>query len=254
MTDSTFISSNNQPRLRDALDRVRPELARLDEEELLPLNVDPLLATSTARAAIPRLLELRPRIVKELPAFELRFLDLLETYALALMQSHALYLCAKAPSEELEKVATEAIKLRKRFLSDLSTINQRRLIRCKDISPRRGPPSYRDIVNDLLSISNLLRHHWEQISAKCGVTREELDFAEVLGDRMNQLLGTRERTPILVAEAANERQRAFTLFAKAYHQVRKAVFYLRWETGDFDEYAPALCPGQKAVRRKRATH
>lgn len=251
MTDSTLGQPSGQPRLRDALDRVRQELAALAEGELMPLNVDPLVATATARAAIPRLLEMRPRIEKALPEFELRYLDNLEIYALALMQSHGLYLCAKTPPEELELVASEAIQLRKRLLTDISTINQRKLICRKESTLRRGPPSYRDVVGDILTLSNLLRKHWETISLKCGVTLEELDRAEVLGDQMNKLLGSRERTPLLVAEAINERQRAFTLFANAYNQVRKAAFYLRWELGDVDKFAPALRPGKTGVRGKR---
>lgn len=52
------------------------------------------------------------------------------------------------------------------------------------------------------------------------------------------------------AMSANERrQRAFTLFARAYDECRRAATYLRWQEGDADELVPSLYSGRNASRR-----
>ncbi len=40
------------------------------------------------------------------------------------------------------------------------------------------------------------------------------------------------------------RARAFTLFSRAYDQVRRAVNVLRWDEGDADSIAPSLYAGR----------
>ena len=243
-----------QPRLRSALARIQSELAQEQDAELLPLNVDPLDATARARAALPAIMELRPSIEKRLVDFDLHYLDELETYALALIQAHGLYLCAKAPPEDFAKCVTEAAELRERLLLDVSALIQRNHLQYGLKRAHRGPLSYREIAGDVLALSSLLRANWSEIASKCGLSLEELDRAEILGDRLNRLLGARQRAPVVLAEATRQRQRAFTLFARAYSQVRKAVVYLRWESDDADEIAPPLCRGRKATRKKASVN
>ena len=47
-----------------------------------------------------------------------------------------------------------------------------------------------------------------------------------------------------VAAAAQARQRTYTLLAKAYNQVRRAVCFLRRDEGDADAVAPSLYAGR----------
>ena len=46
--------------------------------------------------------------------------------------------------------------------------------------------------------------------------------------------------PAATAAAALDRQRAFTLFARRYDELRRVVTYLRWHQGDADRIAPSL--------------
>jgi hypothetical protein len=57
-------------------------------------------------------------------------------------------------------------------------------------------------------------------------------------------VGSREEAPANVAEVAQQRQRNFTLFVKAYDEVRRAVSFLRWKEGDLDRIAPSLYSGR----------
>jgi hypothetical protein len=195
-------------------------------------------------------MKLRPSIEKRLVDFDLHFLDELETYALALIQAQGLYLSAKAPPEELGQCAAEASALRERLLVDVIGLIKRKHVHFAHKPAHRGPPSYRELASDVLTLSNLLRNNWSSISSKCATTEAELDRAEFLGDRLNRLLGSRDHAPAVLAEAIRQRQKAFTLFARAYSQVRKAVTYLRWESNDADEIAPPLGHGKRATRKR----
>jgi hypothetical protein len=49
------------------------------------------------------------------------------------------------------------------------------------------------------------------------------------------------------------KQRTFTLLATRYDQVRRAMSFLRWNEGDFEELAPSLYIGRNnGGRKKRA--
>lgn len=62
-------------------------------------------------------------------------------------------------------------------------------------------------------------------------------------------LGRREQSPTLIAEVPGNRQRAFTLFMRAYVQARRAIGFLRWERADLDEIAPSLYASRGTKKR-----
>ena len=82
-----------------------------------------------------------------------------------------------------------------------------------------------------MSLAILLRNRWEQVSSRCAVTLEELDRAEVLSDKLTLAVGYCDRVPELLKLAGEQRQRAYTLFIRAYTEVRDAVVYLRRNHG-----------------------
>jgi hypothetical protein len=102
----------------------------------------------------------------------------------------------------------------------------------------------------LVGLSSLLRHNWSSIENKTAITLSELDAAEELSDKLLTAVGAREQAPAVLAEVAQQRQRFFTLFVKAYDQVRRAVSYLRWSEDDLDAIAPSLYGNR--TRRKSA--
>ena len=67
---------------------------------------------------------------------------------------------------------------------------------------------------------------------------------------MISAVGDREQTPTQI-DAADRRQRAFSLFVKAYDQARRAIQYVRWEQGDADSIAPSLYSGRGNSNVKR---
>jgi hypothetical protein len=50
----------------------------------------------------------------------------------------------------------------------------------------------------------------------------------------------KEQGAALVVEVAAQRHRAYTLFVRAYDEVRRAVSFLRWRKGDADDIIPSI--------------
>jgi hypothetical protein len=74
---------------------------------------------------------------------------------------------------------------------------------------------------------------------------DELNRAQNLGVELNIDIGQRNQAPAAVATVALERQQAFTLFVRAYDQIRRGVSYLRWDEDDVDTIAPSIYAGRK---------
>jgi hypothetical protein len=239
MSESTNTNPVARPRLRESLDKVRPEMVALEQNDLLQINVDPLAAVATARGALAQILTLRSQM-QALSGFDIRQLDNLELYALATMQAQTIYLGASAPPQRFQELVAEATDLREQLLADATALATRGHVSGTKLGTLKGAVGYRNVASDLLTLTNMIRGNWDTVSGKTGVTEVELDRAEVVGDQLINDIGVRELAPAAVAAVALERQQAFTLFATAYDQVRRAVNYLRWDAGDADEIAPSF--------------
>ena len=241
-----------RPRLRNALERIQDELESLNESELLIINIDPLAAIATVRGALSKIQPLRGRILRALPEFESKYLDNLELYALALMQANALFLAAKGRLKDRTALAAEANLLRKRFLSDVTTLKERGVVPSANLNDLKGPNGHLNVACDVMSLANFLRNNWDAISGRYPVTLEELDRAEVVSDDLMQAVGVRERVPEALIQAGKQRLRAYTLFIRAYTEVRNAVIYVRREKQDYDRIAPSLYHGRKSTKKSAA--
>ena len=89
----------------------------------------------------------------------------------------------------------------------------------------------------------LFKEAWASVEEKTAVTREEFERAAVLGTQLHAALGARQvgaegRTGS--QELWKARQRAFSLFVRAYDECRRGVVFLRWHEGDADRYVPSI--------------
>ncbi len=252
MTDFKDIMGIEQPELRKVLERVRPQMLAPAQSELLPVNLDPLAAVTIARGALPKLLELRPLLASAINSFELANLDQLELYALALTQAQTVYQGVVKRSKALATISAQADELRARLLVDTSVHVQRGHISESRLANLKGPNGHRNIASDLLILAALLRDSWPNIRHRTTISEDELKRAELLGDQLVTAIATRKQSTAVAEVAALERQQTYTLFVRAYNQVRRAVSYLRWDEGDAERFAPSLYAKKKAVRRKRA--
>jgi hypothetical protein len=161
--------------------------------------------------------------------FDLNQLDRLEIYSRALIHCHALYLSVKAPPEELKAVITETSRIRSLLRSDLDVLVKHGVISGLPAEGIRRNKAHKSIANDILVYVNLMRAHWNTVSSQCGTSQAELERSEALAAKLIRILGYRDRTPQEVSASNLQRRQAFTLFVRAYDEVRRAVTYVRWQ-------------------------
>jgi hypothetical protein len=238
------------PRFRDAYQRYLDEFRALPNSEISQVNLDVPTAVTSTLGALAEIRALRPQIASEIPSFDLVRFDKLEGYTLALGHAHALYLAASEPTESLEELSKTAAGTRELLSSDAAALAQRGFIDGVKLRALKGPIGYRNLAFDLFTLAALLRDNWAKVAGKTAVQLSELDAAETLADRLLTAVGNREQGPAIVAETSDIRQRAFTLFVKAYDDVRRAVSFLRWHDDDADTIAPSLYAGRGNGRRK----
>jgi hypothetical protein len=223
-------------------------MAALGAESLGKINVDISQAVSISLGVLPGLLFLRPAMAK-LPDFEIACFDKLETYALGAWYAHLLALPPASAANPVQVLLEEASALRLVLLSDAEALAARGLLDLKSVQEIRKGQGNLDIANDLVALSALMGASWSKIEGKTAATAEEVHRAGDLGPLLIAALGVRDHgataTP---AEAADRKLRAFTLFTAAYDQVRRAVFYLRWNEGDADSLAPSFYKGRGGSR------
>lgn len=231
-----------------ALEEIRAELAQLPEHELLHQNVVPVAALVTIRGVYRALMGLRAEMLR-LPDFDIANLDRLELYALAFVGAQAHCDALRESNREPEAVKAEAEALRAQLHSDVKALVLRKVIppqRIQKLSRRRG---YEQVASDLLLLTAVFRCHFDAIAGKCATTEQELVRAEALAHSLTIVVSRRREPLEAVGDALEVRKRAFTLFMRAYSQVRRAVQYLRSEHGDADRLAPPLTGKRKRAPR-----
>ncbi|MEY4510596.1 MAG: hypothetical protein RLZZ450_2718 [Pseudomonadota bacterium] len=251
--DADNVSSSVSPALVSldgAFESVRDELSSIDESDLVHINIDVMAAVTTALGVLPKVLKLRPRIEGELPKFDLWVIDRFETYVMALYEAQADYLSATRPAEPLPELVEQATKVRDTLFVDVQALVQRHLLDGDEVREVKTAVGYKALAMDLQLLANAMHRKWEVVQSKTAVQLPEILQANQLARRLLRVVGEREQAPAVAAEAAANRSRAFALFLRAYDEVRRAVTYLRWRDGDWDQFTPSLYAGRGAGKRK----
>ena len=149
------------------------------------------------------------------------------------------------------RLTSEAFGLREQVLADVVVLKKRGFFRGVDLSNLKGPNGHANIASDLMTLANFARNEWEQVSKVSPMTLTELDRAENLSDELICAIGQSTRVPEAPAFARQQRTRTFTLFMRAYNQVRCAIAFIRSGENDAEEIAPPLFVKQNSRRAKR---
>jgi hypothetical protein len=236
------------PRFRDAYQTLLDEMHDLAEDDLTTANVDIPKAVTTVLAALPKIRALRPQVMEMTQRYDLERFDKLEAYTLAVAYANSLFLAASQPPESIDALADEAASLRALLVAETTTLAQRRIIDGQRLKDLRGAHGRHNLAVDLFTLASVVRKVWPAIVGKTSLHIAEIDLAETLADKLLTAVGLVEHGPVIVAMAAENRRRAFTLFIKAYDSARRVVHFLRWNEGDADDIAPSL--HAKSARRR----
>lgn len=223
----------------DALERVRPELARMGTAGLRSITLNPVAAAVTVRGALPKILALRSQLLL-VPGFEHRSLDELEVFLHAWLRANALFLAATPSAQEFSSGLARVTYFRDRFVSDTAALVQRGRLPVGAIEQLRGAVGYRRLAADVLTLTTLFRSRWAEIAGHSCIARDELDAADSAVDAFITLLGLRARRSAGRQAADLVRRQTYTLFVQAYDEVRRAVLLVRFHQRDGDAIAPSL--------------
>jgi hypothetical protein len=235
---------------REAYLKHLEEMKAIPEENLIPVTLTVTQTTTRAMGAWPAIQRLRPQMLEELPKLNIKLVDTIEEYALALAYAHSLHLGATATPEDLDAMIAEASVLRANLLADARTLANRSHIDRNKLARFKNAPGHSNMATEVMGLAAILLEAWPTISNKTGTTREELERSNYLGTRILRAVSIRDRDDAPVPEETLRRQQAFTLLVKAYAQARRAVVYLRDEQGDADDLVPSLYAGRTSGSHK----
>jgi hypothetical protein len=235
---------NEEKLAAEAMARIAPDAAAVSAAELTQVNLDLQRATGTILGALPEIMALREQIVKELPAFDVKWIDKLEDYALALRFAHAAYQTATRAPDDLRKLSQEAAALRERLLADAKALSLRNLVDPRKLASLKGAKGIKNIVQDLQMLSQVLQDSWPQIQGKTPTTVDDLTTASRIGTRITRIVGLRKQSPRREAAVVEQRERVFALTMRAYDETRAALAFVRRREGDTESIAPNLYTGK----------
>jgi hypothetical protein len=216
---------------------------------LLQVNLDIPAIYAIGMGASPKIKAFRDQLAT-LPEINVASLDKLPTYALALFQANGMHLAASTPKESLPALYERGYQRREQMILDLTPLAARGIIDGEPLKTLKGTNGYMNLASDLMTLSSLARNDWDKINGKCSLEFSEIEEAADLGQRIGASVGIRDQSAPAVTEAADIRERAFTLFVNAYDQARRGLSFLRWNEGDVDQIAPSLYGGRNTGRRK----
>ena len=135
-------------------------------------------------------------------------------------------------------------ELRDRLYAHASSLASHGLFDATRIKECKRTVGYRPLATDVFTLVALFKEHWSVIQSRTPVTWQLLQDAGRRATELLEAVGLREQAPLVLAATALTRHRAFTLFLRAYDDVRRAVVYLREARGDAEAIAPSLYLGR----------
>lgn len=254
-TGAIAVANDAQPArdlglLGNAFRACLPELAALPKRQLQVVNFDIPTAYTKALGAEDWLSVYRERVAA-LPGFDIGQWDRLTLYAKAMLFAHIEYRTALKGQADVEAQLEVARRWFKILRADIETLLVRGALPShvrRALKTRRG---HVGVFSNLLTLVAVFRRHWSSIAAKTTLTEAELSEAECIGEQLMFALGSRNAPVRDLKQFGEARQRAFTLFSRAYSQVRRAMLFLCWETSEA-ERLPSLYPRRARGARSKA--
>ncbi len=219
-------------------------IAAVPVDQIVPINVDVPFVLTTVLAAMDGIRARRAEIVARLPAFDVTILDDLEDDVLALGEAHLAWRTATTPPESLPELSAEAMRRRDQLRVHADSLVAAGLLDASSLQGARNPGGYHGMAMSLLGLCRVLRSSWTTFEGSTPLRASDLVEAQAAADRMVRALTARRVSPGVIAAASLTRHQTFTVFVRAYDEVRRAMAYLRWHEGDADAIVPSLYAGR----------
>lgn len=236
------------PDAATAFEATQADRDALAPTELVPVNVDVGAAALIALGAMPRIRE-HAAALATLPS-DVPSPARVQQCALAAEHANAIWLHADAGPDEVQRLVAEATPRRNQAVSVLQMMAAFEVVDQSVVDGLRGGTGYLNLASDLHASEAILRAKWPQIEGGILLTLEDLDAMRSVAARLNLALALRDSgNDAVLNKASNDRQRAFTLLARVYNEVRRGISWIRWYQGDADQIVPSLWLRQGTSKR-----
>jgi hypothetical protein len=214
-------------------------------------NLDIPSAVATTLASLAKLKPLEEAMVTLLPAKKAAILEL-GSRARAMLQAHADHTSATTPPEPLPSLIARADEMRDRFFKAGQALIAFGSIPVGVLPPIKTVPTNKGLATDIFTLTTLFRRYWEPVERDSPLTLEVLAEAESLNEQILTGIGERQQAGMTPVEAADLRDRAYTLFRESYFEVRRCLEFLRYHEEDFDSFLPSVFGGKRRAAPKSA--
>jgi hypothetical protein len=251
MPDASVVqTSADDPIYLEAFDRQKLRIRAVPNDTLETVNIEPLQAIQATQKALIRVKPMRERLIKEFTSFDVSNLDNLLDYSHAFAHATTLLRAAEPQITGFEALVEECSDELGKLEAYLRAANQAGVISTSRLGELKGGPGHRNIVHDLLLVAQIYRANWAKIEGKTFLTLGNIRHADAIAARLNSALAERESKPIGFDEVSLDRQKAYTLYYRAYMRVRSAVRHLLEQDGQ-EDLLEGIMPSLHANRGPR---
>jgi hypothetical protein len=219
-------TSADDPLYIEAFDRQKLTIRAVRSDTLETANLEPLQAIQATQKALIRVKPMRERLIKEFTSFDASDLDNLLDYSHAFAHATTVLRAAEPELSGFDALISECGDELGKLEAFLQAAKRGGVISTSRLDELKGGPGHRNLVHDLLLIAELYRINWSKIEGKTFLTQADIRHADALAARLNSMLAERESKPLGFDELSLDRQKAYTLFYKAYMRVRSALRHL----------------------------
>lgn len=232
-----------------ALELLRDELLAMDPARIIPINVDLPAAAMTVLTTLAEVRSYQPALNEIFGADKTRCIDRLELVARAALGAHARW-SVRPRDKDMRSLVRKLSKARDVLVAEVRPLILHGVIQPSAVDELVGGQRFDSLCLDVLQLVSIFQGQWVAVRPVSGLDEAYLARAENLADELVLALSERRQPPL--SPEADLRNRAFSLMAHTYDDVRRLITYLRWKKGDQDVIAPSLWTRSSTARRGRA--
>ncbi len=196
-------------------------------------------AAGTALTIAPRLEKYRKAMAK-LWGFDLVHLDRLPDLARALRFCQTEIVRRAARVSQRPELLAEGYQLRGRMLAYAEALTYSDRFEAELVARVRQGSGQRDLVEDLIVLSDEFLRRASVIGPETPVTRENLERAAEIAHELNLQVGQGAELDLPHSKLLDERRKLGGLLLRSHDELRRAMTYLRWRQGDAAKLVPSL--------------
>lgn len=237
----------------EAYERFVTKARALDASAVIPMRADPTTAHHNVNLAVPEVLAQEAAYKGELPKANWKQFKELPAIALAVVFAANRVDRNTGSTGEIAAMLSKARELREVLLTSAVALAAAGIIPARDVERIQEGKGFFDIAGDCSDLSALFRKHNAALKGKTHVTAAQIKEAGEVGAALLKVLrpasAKRSRkAPVEVANAADIRDRLWTLLVLGYRELRRVGMWIWMD--EVDAHVPPLGSRASSGSRK----